>query len=80
MQKGLVSGLAAETSIEVWGPEKWWEKIIEKVPHVTVAVLCKSTQTPQGEGSTGYQRCGSSDILLLEDNSDEHYTAMCWKD
>jgi len=31
-------------------------------------------------GSTGYQRCNSSDILLLEDNSDEHYTAKCWKD
>ena len=23
-------------------------------------------------GSTEYQRCDSSDILLLEDNSDEH--------
>jgi len=59
------------------------------VPHVTVAVLRKST-TDKGKvssgckkrsgGSTGYQRCDSSDILLLEDNSDEHYTAMCWKD
>ena len=50
MQKGLVSSLAAETLIEVWGPEKWWEKIIDQVPHLTVAVLCKSTQTLQEEG------------------------------
>ena len=26
-------------------------------------------------GSTGYQRCDLSDILLLEDNNDEHHTA-----
>ena len=25
-------------------------KIIDQVPHLTVAVLCKSTQTLQGEG------------------------------
>ena len=48
------------------------------MPHVTVAVLCKSTR--RSGGSTGYQRCDSSDILLLEDNSDERYTAKCWKD
>ena len=39
MQKGLVSGLAAEILIEVWDPEKEWD---EKVPHVTVAVLWKA--------------------------------------
>ena len=32
------------------------------------------------KGSTGYQRRDPSNILLLEDKSDEHYTAKCWKD
>jgi len=41
-----------------------------------VSLGCKK----RSGGSTGYQRCDSSDVLLLEDNSDEHYTAKCWRD
>jgi len=74
--KGLWAvGLAVETSIGVWGSGKWWEK----VSHVTVTVLCKRHRRfkervslgckKRSGGSTGYQKCDSSDILLLEDNS-----------
>jgi len=45
----------------------WWEKITEKVPSYRVAVSCESkAQTFQED---------LSDILLLEDDSDEHDTA-----
>jgi len=52
----------------------------KKVPHAAAAVLCESMAYTDAsrrchQSLTRYQRCDLSVILLLEDHSDEHYTA-----
>jgi len=69
MQKGLVSGLTAKTlRSEAQGSG---EKSLKNASCDSGCVMQKYTNASRRRsgGSTGYQRCDSSDILLLEDNS-----------
>ena len=72
--------VATEKSIEIWGTEKWWEKITScrggcvvwiKIGVDTWRCYCEK----RSGGFIAYQRCDSSAILLLEVNTREHYTA-----